>query len=361
MKKDLNQLRKEIDILDRELIGLINQRYELVKGVGQWKEDNSSEIYVPEREKALLEKLEGINQGPLQNTTLRAIYREIMSGALALESPLVIAYLGPENTFTHQVAISKFGRSVNYDPKNSIAQVFEAVEKGKASYGVVPIENSTEGAVTYTLDMFNNTESKICAEMQLPIHHNIMSRTSKDKLKVIYSHPQALAQCRIYLHNHFPAVEQVEVRSTAEAARRASCEEFSAAVASELAAEAYGLDVLESSIEDNSRNTTRFLVIGKQKPKSTGDDKTSIVFAVKDRVGALNECLSAFGAKAINMTMIESRPAKTKQGEYLFFVDFLGHRDDEAVKEVLAGLKDHCMSVKVLGSYPCGQTKEQIG
>lgn len=358
MKKDLSQLRKEIDVLDRQLIGLINQRYELVKGVGQWKEDNSSEIYVPEREKALLEKLEGINEGPLQNTTLRAIYREIMSGALALESPLVIAYLGPENTFTHQVAISKFGRSVNYAPNNSIAQVFEAVEKGKASYGVVPIENSTEGAVTYTLDMFNHTESKICAEMQLPVHHNIMSNFSKDEVRVIYSHPQALAQCRSYLHNNYPSVALVEVRSTAEAARRASVEDHSAAVASELAAEAYSLGILDASIEDNSRNTTRFLVIGKQRPKSTGDDKTSIVFAVKDRVGALNECLSAFGAKEINMTMIESRPAKTKQGEYLFFVDFIGHRDDTAVQEVLAGLKDHCMSVKILGSYPCGQVKE---
>ncbi len=354
MKKDLSELRTEIDRLDRSIVAMINERYQYVKQVGEWKHANSSEIYVPEREKALLEKLQKINEGPLKNETLCAIYREIMSGAIALESPVSIAFLGPENTFSHQAALSKFGRSVNYDPKNSIADVFEAVDKGKADYGVVPIENSTEGAVTYTLDMFNTSESNICAEIHLPAHQNLMARCAKDNIRVIYSHPQALAQCRVYLHKNFPLVHQAEVRSTAEAAKRAAMDDHAAAVASHLAAEAYGLNIIDGSIEDNPRNVTRFLVIARQTPKPTGDDKTSLFFAVKDKVGALMECLSAFGKHGISMTMIESRPAKTRQGEYFFFVDFSGHHKDENVQNLLDELKTHCVFVRVLGSYPKG-------
>ncbi|EDM25839.1 chorismate mutase/prephenate dehydratase [Lentisphaera araneosa HTCC2155] len=354
MKKNLSELRSEIDRLDRSIVAMINERYTYVRQVGDWKHANSSEIYVPEREKALLEKLETINEGPLKNETLHAIYREIMSGAIALESPVKIAFLGPENTFSHQAALSKFGRSVSYMAKNSIADVFEAVDRAKVDYGVVPIENSTEGAVTYTLDMFNQAEVSICAEINLAAHQNLMARCAKEQVRVIYSHPQALAQCRIYLHNNFPLVPQVEVRSTAEAAKRAALDDHAAAVASGLAADANGLNILDGSIEDNSRNVTRFLVIARQNPKPTGDDKTSIVFALKDKVGALMECLAAFGTQGVNMSMIESRPAKTHQGEYLFFVDFNGHRTDENVLNLIEELKKHCLYVKVLGSFPCG-------
>ena len=277
-----------------------------------------------------------------------------MSGAIALESPVQIAFLGPENTFSHQAALTKFGRSVNYLAKNSIAEVFEAVDRGKADYGVVPIENSTEGAVTYTLDMFNQAEVSICAEIHLAAHQNLMARCGKDQVRVIYSHPQALAQCRLYLHNNFPLVPQVEVRSTAEAAKRATMDDHAAAVASCLAAEANSLNILDADIEDNPRNVTRFLVIARQYPKVTGEDKTSIVFALKDKIGALKECLTAFGNEGVNMSMIESRPAKTRQGDYLFFVDFNGHREDQNVLNLLEELKQHCLYVKVLGSYPCG-------
>jgi chorismate mutase / prephenate dehydratase len=355
---DLSELRKQIDAIDEQIVALINNRYKFVAEVGKWKNSNSHEIYVPEREKALLEKLEKLNNGPLPNVTLRAIYREIMSGALALEHPLAIAYLGPENTFSNQAALSKFGKSVRYVPKHSIADVFDDVEKGKVSYGVVPIENSTEGAVTYTLDMFVNSACTICAEINLPAHQFLMSQSLAEDIRIIYSHPQAIAQCRGFLHKNFPTVPLVEVRSTAEAARRASIEPGTAAIASELAAEFYKLDIVEKKIEDRVNNITRFLVIGRQSPKVTGDDKTSIMFGVKDKVGALYECLSHFDREKISLTMIESRPSKSKDGEYYFFVDFKGHIEEQVPAILLKNLQECCIFVKVLGSYPNGITRE---
>ncbi|MCH2206997.1 MAG: prephenate dehydratase [Lentisphaerales bacterium] len=355
---DLSELRVQIDAIDEQIVTLINKRYGLVHEVGKWKNSNSHEIYVPEREKALLERLGKLNKGPLPNITLRAIYREIMSGALALEYPLAIAYLGPENTFTYQAAVSKFGKSVKYTPKNSIAEVFEDVEKGVVPYGVVPIENSTEGAVTYTLDMFANSNCSICAEINLPIHHFLMSQGTAEDIEVIYSHPQGIAQCRAFLHKNYPLIRLVEVRSTAEAAKRAASEEGAAAIASEMAAETYQLNVLDKNIEDRSNNNTRFFIISKQQPKVTGDDKTSLMFIVKDKVGALYECLSYFDKEAISLTMIESRPSKNKEGEYLFFVDFHGHSKDEVTEKVLGDLKESCIFVKILGSYPSGKFKE---
>ena len=300
---DLSDLRKNIDRIDEEIVSLINERYELVAQVGKWKSKNSHEIYVPEREKALLNRLESLNKGPLPNKTLRAVYREIMSGALALEHPLKIAFLGPENTFSHQAALSKFGNSIAYSVKNSLAEVFDDVAKEKVSYGVVPIENSTEGAVTYTLDLFADSPCKICAELNLEANQFLMSNSEKKDINVIYSHPQAIGQCRQWLHKNLPTVPLVEVRSTAEAARLASMEEGAAAIASALAAEHYELQIIEEKIEDKADNITRFLVIGKQSPKPTGSDKTSIMFCVKDKVGALYECLSSFGKENINMSL----------------------------------------------------------
>ena len=272
---------------------------------------------------------------------------------------MAIAFLGPENTFSNQAALSKFGSSVHYEPKNSIAEVFDDVEKGKVSYGVVPIENSTEGAVTYTLDMFVNSNCKICAEINLPAHQFLLSKSTAEEIRVIYSHPQAIAQCRGFLHKNFPLIPLIEVRSTAEAAKLAANEPGSAAIASQLAGDFYKLDVIEEKIEDRMNNITRFLVIGRQEPKATGDDKTSIMFGVKDKVGALYECLSYFDKDKISLTMIESRPSKNKEGEYFFFVDFKGHINDKITTCLLKDLQDSCIFVKVLGSYPNGKTTDK--
>ncbi len=350
---DLNELRNNIDRIDRNIVSLLNERYEYVKGVGEWKNSNSSAIYVPEREKALLEKLESINtEGLLQNRTLRAIYREIMSGAIALEHPVKVGYLGPEATFTQQAALGKFGRSVEYKPSSNIAEVFTEVEMNRVDYGCVPIENSTEGAVNYTLDRFVDSNSKICAEINMSIHQNLMANCDKAAIKRIYSHPQALGQCRNWLQKNFPGIDLIEVSSTTKAAKTASIEENSAAIASTLAAETYNLKLLEESIEDNTDNTTRFLIIGNQEPKPTGDDKTSICFAIKDKIGALYDCLLPFKHEDITLTMIESRPSKRKNWQYCFFLDMLGHKDGENVKKAISELEEMCQFVKVLGSYP---------
>jgi len=349
---DIGNLRNEIDEVDQNIVSLINRRYELVRDIGQLKNKQGLNIYVPEREKALITRLEKLNKGLMTDNTLRAIYREIMSGAMALEKPLTIAFLGPEHTFSHQAAMAKFGRSVSYHPKNSIAEIFDDVEKDKVHYGVVPIENSTEGAVIYTLDMFAGSTTFICSEINLEAHQYLMGRSDLYKSKVIYSHPQAIGQCRLWLHEHLPAVPLVEVRSTAEAARRAAVEEGTAAIASLLAAEQYKLPILESRIEDKAGNITRFLVIGKQQPKSTTADKTSLMFGVKDKVGALYDCLSYFGKFDVNMSMIESRPSRDQNWEYSFFVDCLGHQEDENIVLVLKALMESCVFVRVLGSYP---------
>lgn len=350
---ELSELRENIDRIDSQIVSLINERYEYVKGVGEWKTDRSSAIYVPEREKALLQKLELLNtEGLLENKTLRAIYREIMSGALALEHPLKIGYLGPEATFTQQAALGKFGRSVNYQPCSNIAEVFTEVEMNRINYGCVPIENSTEGAVNYTLDRFIDSNVKICAEINMSIHQNLLANCKTSEIKRIYSHPQALGQCRNWLQKRYPGVDLIEVSSTTKAAKIASIEDNTAAIASSLAAETYSLQLLEDNIEDNCDNTTRFLIIGKQEPLPTGDDKTSICFAITDRTGALYDCLLPFKNSDVTLTMIESRPSKQKNWQYCFFVDILGHQNDEKITKAIGELEKMCQFVKVLGSYP---------
>ena len=350
---DLTELRNNIDRIDRNIVKLLNERFEYVKGVGEWKNSNSHAIYVPEREKALLEKLESINTGPVQNTTLKAIYREVMSGAIALEHPVKIAYLGPENTFSNQAALLKFGKSVDYLPQNSIAEVFDNVEKGLVDYGVVPVENSTEGAVTYTLDIFAQSSCKICAELNFRAHQYLLSKhLDPAEIKTIYSHPQASGQCRAYLFQNFPNAQIIECRSTADAALKASKEDGAAAIASSLAAEAYALNILEEKVEDRSHNVTRFIIISKQDTVPTGDDKTSIMFSVKDRIGALQDCLKFFSDNDISMTMIESRPSKSQEEQFNFFVDFHGHIKEETVELLMEKLATTCQRLKHLGSYP---------
>jgi chorismate mutase/prephenate dehydratase len=284
--------------------------------------------------------------------SLKAIFREVMSAALSIEKGIRVAYLGPMATFTHQASIQKFGSSVEYIPSESISDVFEEVEKGRADYGVVPIENTTEGAVTHTLDVFSDSDLKICSEVFLRINHSLLSNAPLKKIRKIYSNPQVFGQCRNWLKKNLPKADLIEVSSTSRAAELASSEKAAAALASRLASRYYRVKILADGIEDFKINITRFLVIGRHVAKKTGQDKTSILFSIKDKVGALYEILSPFKKYHINMTKIESRPSKKKPWEYYFFVDFLGHQDDQNVKKALKVLERHCVFLKILGSYP---------
>ncbi len=348
----LEKLRKQIDKLDAKLVELLNERVNVAVEIGKTKKEQGGEVYVPSREKEVFDRISQLNQGgALPDKSARAIYREIMSAALALESNLRISYLGPPATFTHQAARSKFGASVEYHPAGSIADVFAAVENGNADYGVVPIENSTEGAVTHTFDQFTGTTLKICAEIYLPISLCLMASVPREKVSRICTKQEALGQCRRWLNANMSGIEFDAVNSTTLAAEMASTSDC-AAVASQLAAELYGLDVLADNIQDVSGNTTRFLVIGKKYGEPTGEDKTSIYFGIKDDVGALHDALDALKRNGINMSKIESRPSKNKAWEYYFFVDFDSHADNPHVKVALEELKEHCAVLTVLGSYP---------
>jgi len=348
----LEKFRKQIDHLDKQLIQLLNERIEVALEIGKTKKEQGGEIYVPSREKAVFERISQLNQnGPLPDKSARAIYREIMSAALALESNLRICYLGPPATFTHQAARSKFGASVEYHPADSIADVFASVENGNADYGVVPIENSTEGAVTHTFDQFTGTTLKICAEIYLPISLCLMSSVPREKVSRICTKQEALGQCRRWLNTNMSGLEFEAVNSTTLAAEMASKSDC-AAVASKFAAELYGLDILAENIQDVSGNTTRFLVIGRKCSDPTGTDKTSIYFGIKDKVGALHDTLDTLKNNGVNMSKIESRPSGDKVWEYVFFVDFEGHADNPNVKKALEEMEEHCAVLTVLGSYP---------
>ncbi len=349
---DLEELRGNIDRVDAQIVELINERYKYVLEVGEWKKQRLEAIYVPEREKRVMERLCKLNQGPMPERTLRAIYKEIMSGSLVLERRLRIAFLGPQATYTHQAAMAKFGHSVEYLARNTISDVFRDIESERADYGCVPVENSTEGVVNHTLDMFMDSNVEICAEIRFAIRHCLMANCAKSEIKKVYSHFQSFGQCRSWLSQNLPGVEQVEVGSNTRAAELAAAEPGAAAIAGRLAAEIYKLNLIQEDIQDSSGNTTRFLVLGKQSPAVTGDDKTSICFAVGDRVGALYDSLLPFKKENISMSMIESRPSKLRNWEYFFFIDLLGHREDPQVKKAIRELSNNCLFVKVLGSYP---------
>lgn len=349
----LEQLRTQINRLDKKILGLLNQRTRLTLAIGRLKDREGKPVYSPEREVEIYRNLAKINKGPLPNQSLKAIYREIMSSALGLQKKLVVAYLGPQATFTHEAARSKFGSAVEYLSVDNISEIFSAVEKGYADYGVVPIENSIEGAVTHTLDMFIDSPLKVCAEIMLEISHNLLSKEKDiNRIKKIYSNPQVFGQCRTWINTNLPNAELVEVSSTAKAVMCAAKEKSSAAIASQLAADLYGLNILARDIEDVPHNVTRFLVISNSYAGRTGRDKTSVMFSVKDRVGALHDTLKAFKENSINLTKIESRPSKKKAWEYYFFVDFNGHCEETRVKKALGELEKSCMFVKILGSYP---------
>jgi len=350
----LDDIRKQIDLIDQELLGLLSQRADLVHEVGVVKKREGLQIYAPEREQALLDRLCTLNQGRLPEKSIKAIYREIMSAALALEDDLKIAYLGPEGTWTHQASIKKFGHSVNHSSQPNISDVFDQVARRRADYGIVPIENSTDGAVFHTLDLFVDSPLHICAQILLRIEHSLMASIPREEIKALYSHPQALGQCRSWIAKNFPHAELVEVSSTTKAAEiaRDHASEGAAAIGSPLAAELYDLTLIEESIQDRATNTTRFLVIGEKTCPATGNDRTSILFAINDRPGSLVNALQAFEHLHINLSKIESRPSKRRDWEYIFHVDLTGHHEDGNVSKALAELANHCSMVKILGSYP---------
>jgi len=349
---NLSVHRKAIDELDEQLVRLLNERTRHVLAIGEIKRKSGGEVYAPHRERAVLNRISKLNTGPMRNEALHAIYREVMSSALALEKSMQVAYLGPEATFTHQAAIRRFGSSLRYSSQKTISDVFMEVSKCRAEYGVVPVENSTEGVVTHTLDMFMDSDLKVVAQIVLPVQHCLVSNSPRSEIRKLFAHPQSLGQCRIWVHTNLSRVEVIETSSNARSAEFAAAEPGAAAIAGILAAEKYGLSVLEYDIQDNAANATRFLVLGRTSPPATGKDRTSIMVSVTDKVGALHNAIAAFRRHRINMTKIESRPSKRKAWEYYFFIDFDGHADDPRSKKTLADLKEHCNLVKVLGSYP---------
>ena len=350
----LHEIRKRIDTIDKQLLDLLSQRADLVHEVGLIKKRDGLQIYAPDREEALLRKLVEMNEGRLPEKSIRSIYREIMSAALALEEDLKIAYLGPEGTWTHQAAIKKFGHSVNYTPHASFSDVFDDVARRRADYGVVPIENSTEGAVSHTLDLFVDSPLRICAQILLRIDNNLLATITREEVRTLYSHPQVFGQCKNWILRNLPEADLVEVSSTTKAAHLAheNAAEGAAALGGRLAAELAGLKVLDEAIQDRATNTTRFLVIGEKTCPSTGNDRTSILFSVHDRPGSLVAALKAFDSFEINMSKIESRPSKQKDWEYIFYVDLAGHCENGQVSSALEELEKHCSLVKLLGSYP---------
>ncbi len=348
----INKIRKDIDSLDSKIVDLLNKRAQKILEIGKLKNRQKKSIYAPAREKEILTKIARENKGPLNNESLSAIYREVMSASLNLEKPIVIAYMGPKASFSNLAALKKFGASVAYLPCNNISDVFLEVEKDNADYGVIPIENSIEGAISYTLDMLVDSDLKICSQILLDIEHNLLANGPKKNIKRIYANAQIFGQCRIWLESNLPKADLIEVSSSTRAAQIASKERNSACIASILAAEEYGLRVIARGIEDSPHNITRFLVIGKYQAEPTGSDKTSIMFSVKDKVGALHDMLVPFKKYRINLTKIESRPSKRRAWDYFFFVDLLGHVQTLKIKKALNELEDKCKFLKVLGSYP---------
>ncbi|MFZ5906299.1 MAG: prephenate dehydratase [Nitrospirota bacterium] len=353
--KELEKLRKEIDSIDDEILKLLNKRAKNVLDIAHIKRNEKAKFYSPEREREIFERLTSLNKGPFPNEAVKVIYREILSASLSLEEPLKIACLGPLATFTHLAAIRHFGSASLIVPVITIKEVFDAVEAEKADFGVVPIENSTEGIISYTLDLFMDYDLKVSAEVMLKITHNLLSKSGdKSKIRRIYSFSPPTAQCRRWLAANMAGVPIIEATSTANAAELASRDDEAAAIASELAAEIYNLKFVEKSIEDSKHNFTRFLVISKEYPKKSGRDKTSVMFSVKNKPGSLYSVLEPFKRAKINLTKIESRPSKRKAWEYIFFVDMEGHIEEKKLKKAVESMRDDCLYLKVLGSYPSG-------
>jgi chorismate mutase/prephenate dehydratase len=349
----IKSLRQKIDSIDGQILALLNERAKLALDVGRVKSGSRMDPYNPQREGEILKRLESENPGPFPGRAISLVFREIISACRSLEAELTVAYLGPPATHTHLACIERFGSSGRALPKESIQEIFEAVEKEKVNFGVVPVENSTEGVVNRTLDMFIDSGVKICGEVLLRISHDLLSQSGKrEDVEKIYSHPQALAQCRRWLNRNLPHAELAEAVSTAKAAQTAAGEPKAAAIASSFASHLYGLKVIESRIEDYPHNYTRFWVLGRQIGERTGKDKTSVLFSISHSPGSLHQVLRPFSEKSINLTKIESRPIKDQPWEYVFFLDFEGHITDLHIQEGLTELKKNVLFLKVLGSYP---------
>jgi chorismate mutase / prephenate dehydratase len=349
---ELERLREAIDRVDDRIIETLNERARLARAIGTLK---VGQAYRPEREAQVLRRIKERNPGPLASETVALLFREIMSACLALERPITVAYLGPKGTFSERATLKHFGLAAEAVPVASIDEVFRGVESGSADFGIVPVENSTEGAVGRSLDLMPQTPMKVCGEVIVRIHHNLMSKAvprDLGEIRRVFSHGQSLAQCHEWLNTHLPKAERVAVSSNAEAARRAAEEAGSAAVAGEMAAEHYGLTILAANIEDEPNNTTRFLILGDYEPKPSGKDKTSLVLSAKNRAGAVYEMLTPFAKRGVSMTKFESRPSRAALWDYLFFVDIEGHRDDPQVAEALEEVGRIAGYIKVLGSYP---------
>lgn len=349
----IHDLRREIDAIDNQLLELLSRRAHLAQQVGHSKSRTSAQFFAPERERQIYARLFDANPGPLPRSAVQAIFREIISASRALEQPLRISYLGPAGTFSHRAALTKFGSASEHKPVDTIPDVFAHVEREQSHYGVVPVENSTEGVVPYTLDMFGQTSLKVCAEVFVPVHHHLATRAaSLSDAKRLYAHAQALAQSRLWLREHLPKIEVVDVTSNSRSAQMAAVDSESAAICTDIAAEIHQVPIVAAHIEDSPHNRTRFLVIGRNEPQPSGRDKTSIFFSVSHKAGALLRAMSAFDAFNVNLTMIESRPTKQMPWEYVFFIDLQGHVKDEAVAHALAMLREQSLFVTVLGSYP---------
>ncbi|MCK4752380.1 MAG: prephenate dehydratase [Planctomycetes bacterium] len=348
----LDELRKRIDEVDGELVKLLNERARVVIEIGNLKNKSGGQIYSPDREKQVLEKIIKSNEGPLPDRCLTAIWRELMSGSFFLERPLRIGYLGPGGSFSHTAAMLKFGQSVEYEPITNIFSIFDEVSKGHCDLGIVPIENSAGGGVIETLDALIESNVKICSEVLMAIHHNLLANCPLDKVKKIYSKPEVFAQCRQWLSATSKEAETIPVASTAKAAQIAAAEDNAAAIGSVVAAEIYGLKVVCENIEDIANNVTRFLVIAREDSKPTGEDKTAIMFSTSHKAGALADVLDVFKQHEINLTNIESRPSRKREWEYYFFMDFAGHRTEENVQKGMKEARKHCLQLSILGSFP---------
>lgn len=352
----IQKVRQTIDRIDLEILRLLNLRAKKALEIGRMKEASRKDIFAPHRERMILRNLLRKNRGPLPAEALQAVYKEILDAFRALQKKLRVVYLGPEATFTHQAALKSFGRTADYIAVKSISDVFDEVSKSRCDYGVVPIENSTEGVVNHTQDMFVDSDNKICSEILLEISHYLLSRARGLKdIHKIYSHPQAIAQSRNWIEDNLPNATLVETASTAQAAQAARREPRTAAIASEHASELYNLKILASRIEDRAANVTRFLVIGRNFSRPSGSDKTSILFSIKDKVGALRDMLVPFARHRLNLTKIESRPTKKRAWEYIFFMDFHGHFQEKRVRMALSELEKDCVFLKILGSYPVAE------
>ena len=351
MAHSLSDIRSKIDALDARMVQLLSERAQLAKQA--WHAKGNAAAYKPEREAQVLRRVRELNKGPLSAAALSRLFTEIMSACRALEDQLAVAYLGPEGTFSQEAVVKHFGSSTGGKPMSSIDEVFRAVETGTSAYGVVPVENSTEGAVGRTLDLLLNTSARICGEVNLPVRQCLMSNArGRSAIRTVYSHTQSLAQCQQWLSRHLPDAERVAVVSNAEAARMASKDKRTAAIASSTAATLYGLKLLTRNIEDDPKNTTRFAVIGAEQTAPSGRDKTSLILSTRNVPGAIHDLLTPLAKHGVSMTRLESRPARTGRWEYVFYIDIEGHQLDAKVARALAALGRKAAFLKVLGSYP---------